>query len=253
MNVAAPNPIDYLDAAARVEPGDAYKRRLIELMDIRPGQSVLDIGCGPGTDLPRIASALGGRGAMIGVDHDPKMVAEARRRLASLSNVTIHEADAHLIPLPDCSVDRARFDRVLQHLRDPCGAIVEARRVLRSGGLVAMAEPDWDTLTVADEDVETSRRFARFTATRVLNPTIGRQLAGMAAHLGLVVRTVEAVAVTFRDFETADLILGLRRNTERGIEAGAMRDGAARSWLERLDRRPFLAGFTFYLVTAQPR
>lgn len=251
MAITAPESIAYLDAAARAS--GFYKRRLIELMSLTPGLSVLDIGCGPGTDLPRMAEALGGRGTVVGVDSNPAMTAEARSRVESLPNVEIHDGDAHRLPLPDASVDRTRFDRVLQHLRDPCGALLEARRVLRPGGLLAMAEPDWDTLAVADEDVETSRRFARFTASRVLNPTIGRQLVGMASHLGFVVRAVEAIAISFRDFETADLILGLRRNTARAVGSGAMQDGVSQSWLERLARVPFLAGFTFYLVTAATR
>jgi hypothetical protein len=52
-------------------------------------------------------------------------------------------------------------------------------------GLYGMAEPDWDTLAVADEDVDTSRRFARFLASRVGNVTIGRELTratGFAAE-----------------------------------------------------------------------
>jgi hypothetical protein len=75
----------------------------------------------------------------------------------------------------------------------------------------------------------------------VRNPTIGRDLVRLSERAGLRVRSVEAIAVMFRDFGTADWILGLRRHS--GPEA--------LDWLERLETGPVLAGFTFYLVTAQ--
>jgi hypothetical protein len=59
-----------------------------------------------------------------------------------------------------------------------------------------MAEPDWDTLAVADEDLATSRQFTRFVANRVRNPTIGRELVRLCLHAGLGIRSVEPSAVT---------------------------------------------------------
>lgn len=245
---AAPDPIAYMDAAASVAvdvAGD-YKRRLLTALDVRAGHTVLDIGCGPGTDL----RALVATGAdVIGVDRDPAMLAEARRRVPGAD---LRAGDADTLPLAARSVDRARTDRVLQHVADPAAVIGEAFRVLRPGGLLGMAEPDWDTLTVAADDVETSRGFARFTASRVRNSTIGRQLPRLAVRAGFEVRSVEAVPVVFRDFATADQILGLTRNCARAVEAAQLRDEVATAWLAGLTdpRDPFLAAFTCYLVTA---
>ncbi|MEU8073949.1 methyltransferase domain-containing protein [Catellatospora citrea] len=248
---AAPDPIQYLDAVARTPVGLDYKQRLVDLLRPQAGQTVLDIGCGPGTDLSRLADAVTGTGTVIGVDDDPGMVAEARRRLAHRPVVEVRRGDAHRLPLADASVDRAKVDRVLQHLADPGRAMAEARRVLRRGGVFAMAEPDWDTLTVADEDVETSRCFARFTAGQVRNATIGSRLVSLAAQAGFGIGAVEATVALYRDFQAADQVLGLRRNTARAVRDGVMADEVARQWLARLEDGPFLAGFTFYLVTAE--
>lgn len=123
--------------------------------------------------------------------------------------------------------------------------------MLRPGGVLALAEPDWDTLAVADEDVRTSRRFARFVAGRVRNATIGRDLVRLSAQTGLRVRSVEAIAVVFQDFDTADRILGLRRNSARAVAAGELTHADVQPWLRRLTDGPLLAGFTLYLVTAE--
>lgn len=233
--------IAYLDTAAATSAGADYKRRFLGLLELRAGQTVVDVGCGPGTDLAALADVVGPDGLTLGVDRDPDALAAARRRHPDRAEIQVWEGDAHELPLADGSADRVRTDRVMQHLRDPAKALREASRVLRPGGIVGMAEPDWDTLAVADEDLAQSRRFARATAARVRNPTVGRELVWLSERAGLRVRSVEAIAVVFRDFGTADWILGLRRHS--GPEA--------REWLRRLEAGPMLAGFTLYLVTAR--
>ncbi len=178
------------------------------------------------------------------------MLAEAGRRYADRPEIELRQGDVHELPLPDAGVDRAWTDRVLQHVADPAAALVQVTRVLRPGGVLGMAEPDWDTLTVADPDVDISRRFSRFVAGRVRNTTIGRDLVRLAATSGFEISSVQAIPVVFRDFTTADQILGLQRNSARAIEAGALLERGTHEWLERLRTAPFLAGFTFYLVTA---
>ncbi|MFB9443263.1 methyltransferase domain-containing protein [Dactylosporangium vinaceum] len=247
----APDPIVYMDTAARTAVGQDYKERLAAALDLRSGQAVADIGCGPGTDLARLADAVTAAGSVVGIDREPRMLAEAGRRLAARPNVELRLGDVHALPLADASVDRAKADRVLQHVDDPASAVAEAFRVLRPGGLFGAAEPDWDTLAVADDDVRTSRGFARFVAATVRNQTIGRQLARLCTRAGFRIRSVDAVAVLFRDFDVADQILGLRRLSARAVEAGELPAADVRAWLRRLADEPFLAGFTFYLVTGQ--
>ncbi|GLL02179.1 methyltransferase domain-containing protein [Dactylosporangium matsuzakiense] len=246
-----PDPIAYMDTAARTAAGQDYKQRLTVALDLRPGQTVADVGCGPGTDLARLADAVTVAGSVVGIDREPKMLAEAGRRLADRPNVDLRLGDAHALPLADASVDRAKVDRVLQHVEDPAAAVAEAFRVLRPGGVFGMAEPDWDTLAVADEDVRTSRGFARFVAGTVRNQTIGRQLVRLSTRAGFRVRSVDAVAVVFREFAVADQILGLRRLSARAVEAGDLTAAHVEAWLRRLADETFLAGFTCYIVTAQ--
>jgi ubiquinone/menaquinone biosynthesis C-methylase UbiE len=248
---AAPDQITYMDRAAGTAVGLEYKQRLVGALNVEPGQTAVDLGCGPGTDLGRLADAVGVEGSVIGVDREPRMLEEARRRLADRSNVDLYVGDIHDLPLRDDSVDRVRADRVLQHLLDPAKAIAEVRRVLRPGGLFGMAEPDWDTVAVADEDVESSRRFADFLAGQVRNATIGRQLVRLCTQAGLRVQSVDPIAVLFRDFDTADQILGLRRNTARAVLAGKLAETDAEAWVQRLANGPVIAGFTFYLLVAQ--
>jgi len=247
----APDQIDYLDGAARSAVGRDYKDRFLEALDLRPGQVVIDVGCGPGTDLARLADGVAGNGSVIGVDNDSVMIEEARQRLARYPNVELRVGDAHALPLDDARVDRARADRVLQHLEDPARALAELRRVVRPGGVLGLAEPDWDTLAIDDVDVATSRAFTRFVVSGFRNPTIGRQLARLATEAQFTLRSVDATPVVFRDFEAAEEILGLRRNAARAVQAAYLTEATAQRWLDRMARGTFLAYFTFVVVTAR--
>ncbi len=109
--------------AAASAAGCGYKQELMELMDVQPGQTALDVGCGPGTDLPTLAGRVGVSGTVIGVDRDPAMLAEARRRTSDLPAVQIREADAHALPVEPGTVDRARIDRVLMHVTEPTSVL----------------------------------------------------------------------------------------------------------------------------------
>src|SRR2546429_1738444 len=89
-----PDPIEYLDQTAASPVGSAYKRDLLIALELRPGHAVLDLGCGPGTDLADLAAAVTESGPVIGVDLNPSMIDEARRRLAAWPNVRLRVGDA---------------------------------------------------------------------------------------------------------------------------------------------------------------
>ncbi|MFB8235674.1 methyltransferase domain-containing protein [Kitasatospora purpeofusca] len=252
FETAVPNPIAYLDRVAATDLGRSYKGRMLDELDIRPGQTVLDLGCGPGTDLTSLARAVTGTGTVIGVDHDPAAVETARERTADQHTVTVRLGDIHDLPLPDRTADRARTDRVLQHVADPARALREIHRVLRPGGRLVMGEPDWDTLAVDHPDSDLSRAYTQYVTDKVVrNARIGRQLPRLATEAGFAVPTVVPITPVFRDAGEADKILGLERTTQRAVAAGYLTAEAARRWLDHLSTGPFLAAVTFYIVIAE--
>jgi ubiquinone/menaquinone biosynthesis C-methylase UbiE len=249
-----PDPVAYLGEVARSPQGRDYKAAVLASLELAAGLVVLDVGCGPGTDLAAMSALVAPGGVVIGVDHDERMVREAAERTAEVSGVEVRRGDAHALPLADASVDRARTDRVLQHVADPAAAMAENARVLRPGGVVAFAEPDWETLVVdAGDDVgrSVSRAFVRWTCEQVVrNATVGRSLARHAAGAGLSVRAVSAYPSVWTSFETADRVLGLTRNSASAVEGGYV-DGADRdAWLAGLAAGPVVAAVTLFGVVA---
>lgn len=252
FETATPDPIAYLDRVAATDLGRSYKGRMLDELDIRPGHTVLDLGCGPGTDLASLARAVTATGTVIGVDHDQATVDAARERTTDQRTVTVRLGDIHDLPVPDRTADRARTDRVLQHVADPAQALREIHRVLRPGGRLVMGEPDWDTLAVDHPDSDLSRAYTRYVTDKVIrNARIGRQLPRLATETGFAVPAVIPVTPVFRDARAADKILGLERTTQRAIAAGYLTEEAGRCWLDHLSTGPFLAAVTFYIVVAE--
>jgi arsenite methyltransferase len=119
-----------------------YMRPILDRVGIRRGERVLELGPGPGAFSLDAAHRLGESGRLIAVDIQPEMIArlERRAREAGLTNIEAHTADAHHLPLPDASVDRAFLITVLPEIPDRARALAELCRVLRPGGTLSITE-----------------------------------------------------------------------------------------------------------------
>lgn len=109
---------------------------LIANLDVRPGQTILELACGPGDTGFAAAPLLGSTGRLILTDFAPRMVQAARRRGAELglTNVEYRVMDAERLDLPDGSVDGVICRWGYMLMADPAVALRETRRVLRPGG-----------------------------------------------------------------------------------------------------------------------
>jgi SAM-dependent methyltransferase len=109
---------------------------------INEGETVLDLGCGAGTDLLIAAQMAGPGGRAIGIDLTPSMVERARQSAAEmgLDNVEIHEGLIEHLPLPDESVDVVISNGVIDLVPDKDAVFSEVKRVLKPGGRLQIAD-----------------------------------------------------------------------------------------------------------------
>ncbi|MBO6677575.1 methyltransferase domain-containing protein [Parvibaculum sp.] len=121
----------------------AYRENLLDIADIVPGQSFLDIGCGTGTLALAASRRVGPGGAVTGVDVSEKMVSLARRKTRrARADIPFHVAGASRLPFADSGFDAAAMTTVLHMIPDGerQSALAEARRVLRSGGRLVLVD-----------------------------------------------------------------------------------------------------------------
>lgn len=105
----------------------------------RPGEVVLDLGCGTGAATRAAARAVGSAGHVFGVDVQPGMLDVAARTSPIGGTVEWIEGSALTLPLPDHSVTLALGAQVLQFLPDRASALRELKRVLQPGGRLALS------------------------------------------------------------------------------------------------------------------
>ncbi len=109
---------------------------------IEPGQVVLDLGCGAGTDLLIAAQMVGPEGRAIGIDMTPTMLDRARESATEmgLENVELHQGLIESLPVPDESVDVVISNGVIDLVPDKDAVFAEIDRVLRPGGRLQVAD-----------------------------------------------------------------------------------------------------------------
>ena len=115
---------------------------------LRPGMTVLDVGCGPGTITAGIAERVA-PGAVVGIDNAPEILdtARATARDRGVDNVRFEVGDVYAIDAEPDTFDVVHAHQVLQHLVDPIAALAEMRRVCRPDGIVAARDSDYAAMT----------------------------------------------------------------------------------------------------------
>lgn len=167
----------------------------VELLGVKDGDWVLEVGFGPGIGVEHVARTT--RAAFIaGVDHSELMVQQARRRNAALVReglVDLRQGSVSLLPFPDGSFDKAFCVNAIQFWPDPVENLREVRRVLKPGGLIAVTlQPRW-------------------AETEAMVEAIGQQLVTRVAAAGFA-----EVRLTSRSMRpvTALCVMGVRPAAE---------------------------------------
>ena len=127
---------------------DAIRRRrvVLEALQLRAGERVLDIGTGPGFVACEMADGVGRTGEILGVDSSESMLRLARKRCAEKQHVRFETGDATRLPVPDASFDVAVSVQVYEYISEVATALAELHRVLRPGGRAAIVSTDWESI-----------------------------------------------------------------------------------------------------------
>jgi ubiquinone/menaquinone biosynthesis C-methylase UbiE len=242
--------VRFMDEAQKPAGIQASKRLMLERMALAPGQAVLEVGCGPGTDVFDLAEIVGPAGRLIGLDASEVMIAQARQRASERQlPITFEIGQVQALPFPDATFDVCRAARLLEHLPDAGQAISEMVRVTRPGGRVVVFDFDWDTLIIDHPDKDTTRTIVRMYSDSIQNGWIGRQLPRLFKEQHLEVLSVDPLQV-FLHYALTELSFG--SHLAQLQASGTLSPSQARQWWEYLQHADkhgtLLVSFTSFII-----
>jgi SAM-dependent methyltransferase len=212
----------------------AYKDRAFALLGLREGDRLLDVGCGTGDDVSFLAQAVGPGGCAIGVDASATLVAEAYARHAGNGCLAV---------------------RTFQHLADPRRALAEMVRVVRSGGTLAVVDPDHDTAVIDVAERALVRRFLNFRADTIRNGGIAHHMPTLFKDLGLrdvTVLPMTDVRTDYAEVEAASHYEGgIRVAHEVGVLTAEEAERLVRAMREAAAADRFLSAMTYVLTAGR--
>ncbi len=170
---------------------------LLAPAELKPGQTVVDYGCGPGGLALELARRAGPSGHVHGIDLNKEFAGLARKALAEAgfaASSTVHHVTDDKIPLPDASVDRLICKNVMEYVPDIAATLREFRRVVKPGGLAHIIDSDWGMLVV--EPLGAARLGELFEAAKLAyhTPHAGRMLYSGMKKAGFASVSVKILA-----------------------------------------------------------
>jgi ubiquinone/menaquinone biosynthesis C-methylase UbiE len=170
---------------------------LLNRVGLRPGQSAIDLGCGPRGILDLLAHRVSPGGRVVGLDADPVHTAMAAKFASdqALGQVETVTADARRTGLPSGSFDLVHARALLVNVPHPAEVVAEMVRLAKPGGAVAVAEPDTEHALSYPPDPAFDRICAIFRVAFSRNgadPEIGRRVPELFRNAGLADVMVES-------------------------------------------------------------
>jgi ubiquinone/menaquinone biosynthesis C-methylase UbiE len=157
---------------------------------IKPGERVIDLGCGPGGVLHLLGKRVGARGSVLGIERSAKFVESARRFVSDLgmTQVEVRQGDAYGTGLPRASFDGAHMRLVLVNVPKPETIVREMIALVRPGGWIASFEADLFSMVIDPPSTSYERlatAYGAYARSQGIDLAIGRRTHRMFREAGL--------------------------------------------------------------------
>jgi SAM-dependent methyltransferase len=186
-----------IEALYRTPDVVEQRREILEVLRLKPGERVLDLGCGPGLLAGQMAEAVGPDGLVHGVDGSSDMLAIAARRelRPGAAPLELTEQDVSRLSFGDAEFDVAVSTQVYEYVEDMPAALAEARRVLVPGGRLLILDTDWDSIVWRSSDDERMERVMRAWDEHLAHRDLPRLLPELLGDAGFVLTACSVVPI----------------------------------------------------------
>ena len=246
----------FLEERSRSPDMQAVNAAVRDVLAPRPGERVLEVGCGSGVLCRLVAPLLQPGGYVTGLDISQGFLIQAQgyaRQEGLAGRIMFECGGGEILPHPNGSFDRALAVRLLLHAEDPDAVIHEMVRVVRRGGRVVVMDWDFDSVVVDHPDRELTRRLLQWrTDHHGGNNWSGRQLWGRMVASGLQYLTVQPIVSVVHN-EADSLTQSLWRAAQVSRDNGAISPDEHDTWVgtlkDRIRTGTFFASIVYFIVS----
>lgn len=210
----------------------------IELLDIKQGDRVLDVGCGIGIQAMEMAKLVTPAGKVVGTDISTAMIDLAKSRTSN-SNLPLEFliTEASSQPFPDQSFNCIRTERVLMYISDSLKVIKEFKRLLKPGGRLVIFDIHWDGVLIAHEDKTLTRKIIRYATDSFPNGHIGANLHLQLRNAGFKNINIKSFGYSGNNELWTNVVKKIYEGIlQTGIMEGIFTQTEIDNWFETIDR-----------------
>jgi len=212
----------------------ARRARILEVLALKPGHRVLDVGSGPGHQAFEISPLVGATGRIDGVDPSENALEIARRRCSELSNVRFQPGEASNLPFDEATFDAVMSSQVFEYLDDVAGGLAGIFRVLKPGGRVLIHDTDWGALLWHSSDPDRMARIMKIWDGHLADPHLPQTLGRKLTDAGFKNVCAEAVVQVEANYDPSSVGAFLMKFLVGYVVSQGISESEADGWADDL-------------------
>jgi len=199
--------------------------------------TIIDLGCGAGKDVIELTKLVSADVKVIGVDHDPVMLAQGKTEAVEINNVDFILSEAYPLPFEDDSIAGLRTERLIQHLTNPEKVIQEISRILKKDGPLVIIETDWNSLSFYTQFVDIQKKVISYlTDVKVNNGFAAQKLSSYLQLNNFKNIKFEIHPFVVNTLEEANLYFWIEKMVKEASEKGYIKEDEYQTFYNALQQ-----------------
>ncbi len=205
----------------------------LQRLHLKPGERVIDIGCGPGFLCKSMAAAVGPAGRVIGIDISEDLIDFATNHKGS-DSIEYRVGNAIALPVEPAQFDVAVSTQVIEYVADADAALHEISRVVRPGGRAFIVDTDFDSWVWHAADAGRMSQIMKGWEMHCADSQLPRTLIPRLRTVGFTIVSVEGYPIVSTTYRSGDFSHGLSLLIASFLKTRGFERGVIDAWLADL-------------------